>query len=70
MDWVVYLEHLQFILKEFDPSIVSNEKTFIKYFWNRLRSSIRVQLDKCSCYLDTWKKLIKKAIDIEAKTTQ
>ena len=41
MDWVAHLEHLQFILKEFDYLAIPNEETLIKYFYDGLRSSIQ-----------------------------
>lgn len=44
-----------------------NKKTFIRYFWNRLRPFIRVQLEEHGHHLDNWEEAIKKAINAEAK---
>ncbi len=45
LDWAAYLEHLQAVLKEFDPSGAPNKTTLIRYFREGLRLSIRAQLD-------------------------
>ncbi len=44
-DWAAHLEHLQAILKEFDPIGASNKTTLICYFWKWLHPSIQAQLD-------------------------
>lgn len=66
MDWA-YLEHLQPILKEFNPSDLPNKETFISYFWNGLRLLIRAQVDGHVHKLDNWEKVIKEAINAKAK---
>ncbi len=45
LDWAAHLEHLQVVLKEFDPSDALNETTLIRYFREGLRLSIQAQLD-------------------------
>lgn len=70
MDWAAHLEHLQSILKEFDPSAVPNEETLIRYFRDGLRPSIRAQLDERGRHLDNWEEAIEKAVDPEAKAAR
>lgn len=67
MEWIAHLVDLQSILMKFNPFAVPNQKALIRYFWNRLTVSIRDQLDGRSRQLDNQEKVIKKAIDIEAK---
>ncbi len=45
LDWAAHLEHLQAVLKEFDPSGAPNETILIRYFREGLRPSIQAQLD-------------------------
>ncbi len=67
LDWTVDLEHLQAVLKEFDPSGAPNETTLICYFRKGLRPSIRAQLDHRGRDLDGWEEVVEKAGDVEAK---
>ncbi len=55
------------MLKEFDPSGAPNETTFIRYFREGLRPSIRAQLDHRGQDLDGWEEVVEKAGDAEAK---
>lgn len=32
LDWLIHLEHLQILLKKFDPVTTFNKDIFIKYF--------------------------------------
>ncbi len=63
----MHLEHLQAVLKKFDPTGASNKTTLIRYFWKRLRPSIRPQLDHQKQDLDIWEEVVEKAGDIEVK---
>ncbi len=45
LDWAAHMEHLQVVLKEFDPTGALNETTLIRYFRDGLRPFIRAQLD-------------------------
>ena len=67
MDWAAHLEHLQTVLKKFDPAPVLNKEVLICYFCNGLRLSIWAQSNKWDWDLDIWKKAIKKDINVEAK---
>ena len=67
MDWAAHLEHLQTVLKEFDPVAAPNEEVLIRYFRDGLRPSIRAQVDEHGRDLDIWEEAIEKAIDAEAK---
>ena len=53
MDWTAHLEHLQTVLKEFDPAAAHTEEILTRYFCNGLRPSIRAQTDEQSWDLDT-----------------
>ena len=44
-DWAAHLEHLQAVLREFDPDATPNEETMIRYFREGLRPSVWAQLD-------------------------
>lgn len=52
-----------------DLIAVLNNNTPIRYFWDRLKPVISAKLDRSSHYLNNWKKVIKKAIDIKYKAT-
>ncbi len=67
LDWVMHLEHLQAVLKEFDPTGAPNETILIRYFREGLRPSIRAQLDHRGQDLDAWEEVVEKAGDAEAK---
>ncbi len=67
LDWVIHLEHLQAVLKEFDPSNAPNETTLIHYFREGLRPSIRAQLDDRGRDLDGFEEVVEKVDDVEAK---
>ncbi len=67
LDWAAHLEHLQVVLKEFDPTGAPNETTLIRYFREGLRPSIRAQLDHRGRDLDGWEEVVEKAGDVEAK---
>ncbi len=67
MDWAAYLEYLQAVLKEFDPTGAPNKTTLIRYFREGLRPSIRAQLDHWRRDLDAWEEVVEKAGDVEAK---
>lgn len=61
------MEHQQAVLKEFDPIAAPNEEVLIRYFRDGLRPSIRAQLDERGRDLDSWDKVVEKAIDAEAQ---
>ncbi len=63
----MYLEHLQAVLKKFDPTGTPNETTLIRYFWEGLRLFIRAQLAHQRRDLDVWEKVVEKVDVIEAK---
>ncbi len=66
LDWAAYLEHLQAVLKEFDPTVALNETILIRYFREELRPSIRAQLDYWGRDLDGWEEVVEKTGDVEA----
>ena len=45
MDWAAHLEHLQAILKAFDPVAAPNKEVLIRCFREGLRPSIQAQMD-------------------------
>ncbi len=63
----MYLEHLQAVLKEFDPTGAPNKITLIRYFQEGLRPSIWTQLDYQERDLDAWEEVVEKAGNIDAK---
>lgn len=69
MDWLTHLEHLQVLLKEFNFVATSNKNILIWYFWDRLRPSINIQLDKCRQNLDTKDKAINKIIYVKTNVS-
>ena len=62
-----YLEHLQFILIEFDPATVPMESIIIKYFEKGPKPSIKVKIDQNANHLDDYEELVAKAIKAKAK---
>lgn len=67
MDWSLYLEHLESVLKKFDVSTTFLNDLFIPYFRDGLQFSIRAQLDKRNRNLDDWQEIIKRFVDAKAK---
>lgn len=54
---------------EFDSVAAPIEITMIQYFWEGLKPSIKAKIDQYSCELDSFKKLIEKAVKAKAKAT-
>ena len=69
LDWAVHLVNLQAVFREFDSTAAPSEESLIRYFWEYLRLSIWAQLDNWQWDLDTWDKVVEKAIDIKAKAS-
>ena len=67
LDWAAHLEHLQAVLREFDPTATPNRETIIRYFRKGLRPSVRAQLDTRGRNQDYWEEAVKKAVNAEAK---
>ncbi len=67
LDWATYLEYLQAVLKEFDPTGIPNKITPICYFQEGPRPSIRAKLDHQGRDLDMWEEVMEKADDVKAK---
>ena len=67
LDWATYLEHLQVVLKKFDPTTILNKETLICYFQEGLRISIQAQLDNQGRDLDVWDKVVEKVVNVKAK---
>lgn len=44
LEWATHLEHLQFILMEFDSVGAPTEFTMIQYFWESLKPSIKAKM--------------------------
>ena len=63
MDWATHLEHLQAVPKKFDPVAASNEEVLIRCFREGLRPSIQAQIDGRHWELDSWDKVLDKAIE-------
>ena len=67
MDWAAHLEHLQAVLKEFDPVAALNKEVLIRCFQEGLRSSIQAQMDSRHWELDSWNEVLNKAIEVKSK---
>ena len=67
MDWAAHLEHLQAVLKEFDPLAAPNKEVLIRCFREGLRPSIQTQMDSRHRELDSWDEVLDKAIEAESK---
>ena len=66
-NWASPLEHLQFILIEFDPAAAPIESTMVKYFEKSLKPSIKAKMDQDATHLDNYKELVVKVVRAEAK---
>ena len=66
-DWASHLLHLQSVLVEFDTKCAPAEDVLCRYFYEGLRPSIRLWINKEGRKLDGWNALIKKATRAEAK---
>ena len=67
-NWASHLEHLQSILLEFDTDGAPEESDLIRLFQENLRPSIKAQMEQTGRELGSWKEMIEKAVDAEAKT--
>ena len=67
LDWAAHLEHLQAVLREFDPAATPNEEIMIRHFREGLRPSVRAQLDTRGRNQDSWEEAVEKAVNAEAK---
>ena len=67
LDWSTYLEFLQTILKEFDPTATPNEETLIRWFWENLHPFIWAQLNNREQDLDAWDKIVENAVNVKVK---
>lgn len=68
-DWASHLEHLQAILIEFDADGALEESHLIRFFREGIKPSVKAQMEQRGLELDSWDKLVEKAIDAEAKAS-
>ena len=66
-DWASHLEHLQSILQEFDADRAPKKSDLIRFFREGLKPWIKAQIEQRGRKLDSWKQLIEKTIEAEAK---
>ena len=66
-DWAPHLEYLQSILIEYNPECALEEGIMIWYFRQSLRPSGKVKTKQRGWELDSFKELVKKAVDAKAK---
>ena len=66
-DWASHLEHLQPILVEFDTNRPLVKSSPIWFFWEAFKPLIKVQIELCSREYNSWDKLVKKTVAVEAK---
>lgn len=67
MDWSVYIEHLQFVLKDCNSIAAFIDNFLIWYFRNNLRLSICTELDERNHDLDDWQVVTKQVVDAKIK---
>ena len=66
-DWAAHLEQLQSIVLEFDADSAPIEGRLGRTFYNSLRPSIKLWIDKVDRERLSWKKLVTTANRAEAK---
>ena len=66
-DWAAHLEYFQSIFIEFDSEWAQEEGTMIWYFWKSLRPSVMVKMEQRGQEPNSFKEVVKKAVDAEAK---
>ena len=66
-NWASYLEYLQSIVLRFDIDGAPEKSDLIRFFREGLKPSIKAQMEQEGQELDTWKEMIEKAVEIEAK---
>lgn len=54
MDWFVYMEYLQSVLKEFDNVAALTDNLLMRFFWDGIKPSIQAQIDEKDRNLDDW----------------
>ena len=52
---------------EFDPAAAPTESTMVRYFEERLKPSIKAEIDQDATHLDDYEELVSKAVRAEAK---
>ena len=68
LDWAAHLEHLQFILLEYDPVGAPTEPTMLRYFREGLKPSILAELEHRDLELESFDQMVKKAVNAETKS--
>lgn len=66
-DWACHLEHLQFILLEFDANGAPKESDLIRYFQEALKPSIKAEMENQADEYEDWDELVRKTVTAEAK---
>ena len=69
LDWATHLEYLQSILLEYDLAGAPGELTMLRYFWEGLWPSIRVELEHRDLELESFEQLLKKVVEAEGKAS-
>ena len=67
LDWAAHLEHLQAVLREFDPDSAPTGRIMIRCFLEGLKPFVRAQMDTRSRDLDFWEEAMEKAVNVEVK---
>ena len=66
-DWAAHYQYLQSILIEFNPDCAPEEGIIIWYFRKGFRPSVQVKIEQRSQELDSFTKIVKKSVNVEAK---
>ena len=67
LDWAAHLEHLQAVLRDFDPEAAPTGQIMIRCFLEGLKPSVRAQMDTRGRDLNSWEEAVEKAVNAEAK---
>ena len=67
LDWTAHLEHLQAVLREFDPNAAPTGRIMIRCFLKGMKLSVQAQIDTQSRDLNSWEEAVEKAVNAKAK---
>ena len=66
-DWASHLQHLQSILSKFDSVGAPDKLTMIRYFWEGLKPSIKVEMEQQDRASTSFEEMVQRAVNAEAK---
>ena len=69
LDWAAHLEYLQSILLEYNLVKASIKPIMLRYFWKNSKLLILAELKYHDLELESFDQMVKKTINVKAKTT-